>query len=135
MAKKHGPDPLPSDQRRRHSVGVYLTDAERSQLEALAIPGGTAGLSELGIRRRLARHLRTAGLESAPPQIPAINRQAWASLSRVAGNLNHYQAAINEGQATGYPPEVLEELRDQVQALRRELIGAPEPDEAEDDEG
>jgi hypothetical protein len=125
---------LPPEQRRRHSVGVYLTDAERSQLEALAIPDGTEGLSELGIRRRLARHLRTVGLENTPPQIPAINRQAWASLGRVAGNLNQYQAAINEGRATGYPPAVLEELRDQVQALRRELIGAPEP-EAEDDEG
>lgn len=134
MAKKHGPDPLPPDQRRRHSIGVYLTDAERQQLEALAIPNGTEGMHNLGIRRRLARHLRTAGLNSAPPQIPTINRQAWASLSRVAGNLNQYQAAINEGRATGYPPEVLEELRDQVQALRLELIGTP-PTEDEDDEG
>jgi len=134
MARKHGPDPLPPDQRRRHSVGVYLTDAERQQLEALAIPGGIEGMTKMGIRRRLARHLRTAGLESAPPQIPAINREAWAALAKVAANLNQYQAAINRGNATGYPPEVLEELRDQVQALRRELIGVPEPED-EDDEG
>ena len=132
MAKKHGPDPLPPDQRRRHSVGVYLTDAERQQLEALAIPGGTAGMSELGIRRRLARHLRSAGLESAPPQIPAINREAWAELSRLAGNLNQQQRAINEGRATPGPVD-LAELRASVDALRRELIGAPAEDE--DDEG
>jgi len=132
MARKHGPDPLPPDQRRRHSVGVYLTDTERQQLEALAIPGGTAGMSELGIRRRLARHLRSAGLESAPPQIPAINREAWAELSRLAANLNQQQRAINEGRATPGPVD-LAELRASVDALRRELIGAPAEDE--DDEG
>ena len=138
MAKKHGPDPLPPEQRRHQSIGVYLTDAERQQLEALAIPGGTSGLSDLGIRRRLAAHLRAAGLGNAPPQIPEINREASRSLARVAGNLNQYLAAINRGQATGYPPEVLEALRDQVKTLGRNLIGAPDPAAAaedEDDEG
>lgn len=128
MARKRGPEPLPPDQRRRHSVGVYLTDAERQKLESLAIPGGTAGMSELGIRRRLARHLRSAGLESAPPQIPAINREAWAELSRLAANLNQQQRAINEGRAAPGPVD-LAELRASVDTLRRELIGAPAEDE------
>lgn len=136
MAKrKTGPVPLPADQIRRHVIGVYLSDIERRNLEALAIPGGTIGLSDLAIRRRLAAHLRNSGLGTYQPTtslVPAINQEAWSSLARVAANLNQYQKAINEGRATGYPPEALEGLADQVQKLRAELLGVTEDDETED---
>lgn len=123
---KTGPAPLPADQRRRHMVGVYLSDVEWRELEARAIPEGPSGLSELAVRRRLAAHLRKSGLETYPPKdplVPPINREAWASLARVVGNLNQYQTAINEGRAGGYPPEVLQDLTSQVQELRLELLG------------
>lgn len=100
----------------------------------MAIPGGTEGLSDLGIRRRLARHLRTAGLNSAPPQIPAINRETSRVLRRLTDNINQYQAAINRGNATGYPPELLKELADLVKKVGFELVGQSVPED-EDDEG
>ena len=135
--RKSGPAPLPADQIRRHVIGVYLSDIERRDLEALAVPGGTAELSELAVRRRLAAHLRSSGLEtyppSAPPMVPEINNDAWDSLARVVGNLNQYQRAINEGRATGYPPETLEELVELVEELRAQLMGATVYDD-EDDE-
>lgn len=120
---KRGPAPLAAEDRRSNSVTVYLTDAERQQLVRQAIPDGADDLPALGVRRRLARYLRGAGLGTLPPQIPAINRDAWLSLSRVVGNLNQYQTAINEGRAGGYPPEVLQDLSDQVQQLRLDLLG------------
>lgn len=123
MGKKRGPDPLPPADRRTYPVSVYLSPAELAELCSRAIPGGTDDIPELGVRRRLAAYLRNAALGSLPPQIPAINREAWANLSRVAANLNQYQATINAGTTGAYPPEVLAELANQVQELRADLLG------------
>jgi hypothetical protein len=76
-----------------------------------------------------------AGIGKLPPSIPEINLKAWASLAQVVNNLNQYQLAINSGKAGGYPPDILEALRDDVQLLRRELIGALQnEDEGVEDE-
>lgn len=137
--RRRGPPPTPLAEKRRHRVSVYLNDAELAALVAWVFPDadqvdGTA----LGVRRELGRYMRDATFDRLPPQIPAINREAWAELARLAGNLNRYVVAIEVGNAQGMPPALAVELREQVQTLRRELLGVRDqelPDEPEDEEG
>lgn len=118
---KRGPNPRPEKELRQHQFGVYFTSAERDRLISLAVPGDPSKLSDLGIRRHVAAHMRKAALGELPSSVPAINREAWAELARVAANLNQYQRAINEGRAGG--PIDLSDLRASVDALRNELLG------------
>jgi hypothetical protein len=101
----------------RKVLAIRLAKNERRLVEQKA--------TEAGLRP--ATYIREAALRAivAPVKsdIPEVNREAWASLARACANLNQYQAAINARQATGYPPRFLEELLDQVQAVRRALIG------------
>jgi hypothetical protein len=86
-----------------------------------------AELAELDARRGKMRRgtwIRQAAMHRIPPTIPAINRDAWAALATVVANLNQYQSAINRKQAHEIPQEVLDALREQVQSLRLDLIGA-----------
>lgn len=137
--RRRGPPPIPLAEKRRHRLSVYLNDAELAALIAWVFPeadqvDGTA----LGVRRELGRYMRDATFDRLPPQIPAINREAWMELSRLAGNLNRYVVAIEQGHAQGMPPALAAELREQVQALRRELLGVYDqelPDEPEAEEG
>ena len=109
MAKR-GPDPKPAEDLRNVRVSVYLTDEEADALDER--------------RGRVGRGawLRQCGLGQTPRGVPPVNRAAWADLARLAGNLNQYQRAVNEGQAL--PPAVdLGELRQAVDGLRRDLLG------------
>lgn len=110
----------------RKVVAIRLAKAERTLIERKAAEAGLL----------LATYIREAALRaivvSAKSDIPEINRNAWALLSRLSANLNQYQAAINARQATSYPPQILREVRDQVQALRRDLIGKSGSDESQD---
>ena len=119
---KRGPDPRPEKELRKHHFGVYFTSAERDRLVSLAVPGDPSKLSDLGIRRHVAAHIRKAALGELPLTIPSINREAWAELARVAANLNQHQRAINEGRAVPGPID-LSDLRASVDALRNELLG------------
>lgn len=132
--RRHGPAPLPESLKRRHQFGVYFSDSERAELVRRALPGGTDDLTDLGIRRYVGRYLRDAALGTLPPTIPEVNREAWLSLAKVAGNLAQYQAAINAGNARGYPPKLIEELRAQVQQLRSDLLGVSYVNDEEDDD-
>lgn len=109
MAKR-GPTPRAPAELRTVRVSVYLTADEADQLDQV----------RGGIGR--GAWLRRAGLAQLPRVVPEVNRQAWAELSRVAGNLNQHQRAINEGQAMPGPVD-LSELRAAVDTLRRELLG------------
>ncbi|WP_436395145.1 hypothetical protein ACSDBR_10610 [Acidithiobacillus ferriphilus] len=120
---RRGPVSLSADALRQHCVSVRLNAAELALLD------------ENRGRWHRGEWMRMAGIGKLPPSIPEINLKVWASLAQVASNLNQYQVAINCGKAKGYPPDVLEVLRDDVQLLRRELIGASSGDgEALDDE-
>lgn len=120
--RRYGPKPMDPKNKRVHSVSVRLNAAE---------------LAELDIKRgRLQRGswLRQAAMGRIPPTIPSINRDAWSSLATVISNLNQYQFAINAGTARTIPSEILDSLREQVQALRQELIGVRHDTEDTDDE-
>ncbi|ABF09713.1 plasmid mobilization protein [Cupriavidus metallidurans] len=107
----------------RKVLAIRLTKGERALVEQKAVE---AGLPPATYIREAALRAIVAPVKS---DIPEINRAAWASLARVCANLNQYQAAINAGQATGYPAQFLEELRGQVQMLRRAVIGVRDNDE------
>ncbi|MBU2738308.1 hypothetical protein [Acidithiobacillus concretivorus] len=127
--RRTGPVPIAAEFKRVHSVNVRLNASELSELD-----------SSRGPYQRAA-FLRMAGIGKLPPAIPAINREAWTALSTVISNLNQYQRAINYGlirhtKSEPIPSFVLEDLIDQVQALRRELMGVSEDsdDGPEDDD-
>ena len=114
--RKRGPKPMPAADRRVHPVSVRLNSAELAHLDS----------ARAGVRMQRGEYLRHASLGKLPPTIPAINREAWASLARVAANLNQYQQAINAGTVHGHPPEVIQALAELVQKLRAELLGITE---------
>jgi hypothetical protein len=123
--RRRGPMPLDSDDKRDHTVSVRLNVGELDRLDSL----------RAGVSMQRGEYLRAAALHQLPPTIPAINREAWADMARVAGNLNQYQTAINEGRAHEYPNGFLTELRELVNNLRRDLIGVrPASDEHGEEE-
>jgi hypothetical protein len=116
---KRGPKPKSEEEKRKHPVTCRLTDREMEQLDKGKPENMTRG-----------EWLRTKALKrKLPRSIPEINRQAYTNLARLAGNLNQYIKAINQGRATGPAPE-LNFLYDEVQKLRGQLIGLK--DESED---
>ncbi|MGD9710263.1 MAG: hypothetical protein AB7U65_10630, partial [Halothiobacillaceae bacterium] len=123
--RRHGPAPKPAHALRRHAITCRLTDAELVRLDEGRPAGMTRGewLRTRALKRRLLR------------AIPEVNREAWADLARVSGNLNQYMRAINEGRANQPAVDVdLAELRRLVGALRRELIGFDDSEAADDEE-
>ena len=114
--RKRGPKPMPAADRRVHPVSVRLNSAELAWLDS----------TRASVRMQRGEYLRHASMGKLPPTIPAINREAWASLSRVAANLNQYQQAINAGTVHGHAPEVIQALAELVQKLRAELLGITE---------
>lgn len=109
--RKRGRKPIADAERRKHAVTCRLTDAEAEHIDRLR-----GGMSR-------GEWLRLAALKRPPRVVPEANREAWAELARLAANLNQHQRAINEGHAEAAPAVDLAELRGQVQALRRELLG------------
>jgi hypothetical protein len=115
MAKrKRGPEPRPDVEKRQVRVSVYFTAAELGELDA----------RRGGMER--SEWLRRAGLaKRLTPAIPAVNREAWAELARVAGNLNQIARSMN---AAGQVHDadlvgILAELHGQVARLRGDLVG------------
>jgi len=109
--RRRGPTPLDATDKRVHCVSVRLNGGELAKLDALRG------------RYQRGEWMRMAGIGKLPPTIPSINLKAWVVLATAVSNLNQYQAAINQGNAHAIPSNVLEALRDQVQALRLQLIG------------
>lgn len=116
--RKSGPKPLALADKRDHCVSVRLNSAELADLDS----------ARAGVKMQRGEYLRSASRGVLPPTIPQINREAWASLARVAANLNQYQAQINAGGVHGHPPEVIQELAELVQKLRAELLGMTSPE-------
>lgn len=123
MAKR-GPSPTPPEQHRTVRVNVYLHPDEAALLDRAR--------NRVGLGR--SAYMRLASLDRLPPTIPELNRDAWLELARLAANFNQHQRAINEGRIdSSVPAEDIAELRDMVDALRRDLIGTID-DEGGDDE-
>lgn len=108
---RRGPVPLPPGKLRGHCVSVRLNGWELAHLDA-----------QRG-RFQRGEWLRMAALDQLPPTVPEANVQAWVELSRLAANLNQAQTAINRGDSDNHQVELLEDLREAVASLRRELVG------------
>ena len=117
LKRRRGPAPIAAADRRVHRVSVYLSDAEVAALDDLR-----GGISR-------GRYLRTASLDTPPPQIPSVNIEAWRSLAPVASNLNQIASRLNVEADVS-----VEEVRTQLQKLRAGMIGFVPPVD-DDDEG
>lgn len=107
--------PLPDHERRTVNLTVRLTEGEAADLTTRAAELGLAAgpfLREAALARRLPS-----------PPVPELNRTAWADLSKLASNLNQLARLAHAGQLADVGPEILDDLANQVQALRRELLG------------
>lgn len=97
----------------RTRVDVYLTEAERADIARRAIEA----------RLPLSMFIRKAALGHRIATVPAGNAEKWASLSRLASNLNQLAHHLNAGRAAGFDAGLIEELLDEVRSLRLELLG------------
>jgi hypothetical protein len=101
-------------------LSVHLTETELAQVRALA-EERRLSLAELVRRVVLGRGL--------PRPMPRINLEAWAKLGPLAGSLNQYVKAIDQGRAGDAPRALLLEIRQLLDLLRDGLLkGAPEDD-------
>lgn len=99
----------------RRSVSVRLNGAEWASICRKA---DAAGVTPTAWMRRAA--LSRAPLRSV---VPAVNREAYAELARLAANLNQLARAAHDGRVS-LSPTLFELLRKEVQQLRLELLGA-----------
>ena len=100
----------------RTLLAVYLTEAERREIEQKAL---AAGLGQ-------SAFIRNAALGAPILVIPSGNAKHWESLARVGANLNQIAKAINSHRATGVDIEIINALAEQVRLLRLELTrGVP----------
>lgn len=100
----------------RKKAETYLTPAERKEIAAKAKEA----------RLSLATFIRKSALGHPIHTIPVINGERWAELARTTANLNAVSAKIHAGEIDYLPVEILDELRDEVQAVRRLLMGEPQ---------
>ena len=118
LKRRRGPAPIAAADRRAHRVSVYLSAAELAALDDLR--GGVGR----------GRYLRNAALDTPPPQIPAVNIEAWRSLAPVASNLNQIASRLNV--EVNVPAS---EVRTELQNLRAAMIGFVPPADDDGDGG
>ena len=101
---------------RTDTIGVRVSPAEyallRTKSEHMAMTPAQ-WLREAALTRRLP----------SPPVAP-INREHYAELGRLAGNLNQLTRLANEGRPVHIADALLTRLSAEVRALRLVLIGA-----------
>jgi len=117
--RRRGRPELPPEQRRSHTISVRLTDAEHAALVAEAATVGRA--NEIG------RYLYEKTSNQIPRRIPAINREAWSRLGKVAGGLATIAKAASILNLPVLDRVLLEELRDELRGVRLALIGSNRP--------
>ena len=73
-----------------------------------------------------AQWLRQAALSRRlpSPPVPAINREEYANLARLAANLNQLAKAANEGRNVVVNDGLMQRLTAEVNRLRLSLLGA-----------
>ena len=105
--------PLKRSNELRQRIDLYLSPAERDLADARA---GEAGLS-------LSAFVRETLFARRISQAPTVSAQRWGELARVCANLNQLARHLNAGTASGVPPEMITKLHEEIQAVRRELLG------------
>ena len=100
---------------RRSTIGVRVSAAESATLRTRA--------AEMGLTP--AQFLRHAALTRRLPRppVPAVNRDEYAKLGRLAGNLNQLVRRANQGQHVILTDPLVKLLLAEVNALRQALLG------------
>lgn len=111
--RRHGPAPLDASVKRVHTVSVRLNDDELALLDS----------RREGVQMQRGEYLRAAALHRLPHVVPAVNREQWAELSRLAANLNQLTRLMHQGGMTAVSA-LAADVSDTLVILRRLLIGA-----------
>lgn len=100
---------------RSQTIGVRVSPTE---FEALQVKAAVLGLTP-------AHYLREAALKRRlpDPPVPAVNREQYAELARLAANLNQLTRLANEGASVTVTEAHLQRLAGEVNRLRLALIG------------
>ena len=101
---------------RVETIGVRVSMDEYAALKFKAEAMGMTPaqwLREAALTRRLPS-----------PPVPTINREEYAELARLAGNLNQLARLSNSGEPVVVADSLLAEMIDEVRRLRLGLIGA-----------
>ena len=110
---RRGPEPLPVKDLRTHVVSVRLNVAELAALDEHRAP----------VQMQRGEYLRCAALHRLPPTIPALNREAWISLARAAGNLNAVTRRLHEAaHGIDVTAPSIDEISRMLADFRRTLI-------------
>lgn len=115
--KRRGGRPKgPPDAIRATTIGVRVSPSEyallRLKSESMAMTPAQ-WLREAALTRRLPS-----------PPVAAINREQYAELGRLAGNLNQLTRLANEGRPVTIADALIQRLTQEVRSLRLALIGA-----------
>lgn len=112
------------DEVRTYTLGVCVNKAE---MDAVRRKADCVGLS-------VSHWLRQVALSRLMPRprVPEVNRETYAELARLAGNLNQLARAAHEGRAT-VPGALLQATHDAIKHLRLELLGVA--DDSQNSEG
>ena len=100
---------------RRSTIGVRVSAAEYATLRTRAEQMGLTPaqfLRHAALTRRLPR-----------PPVPAVNREQYANLARLAGNLNQLTRRAHAGQNVILTDPLVKLLRTEINRLRQELLG------------
>lgn len=115
----------------RH-ISLRVSEADYEAIRAAADAAG----------RSMSEHLRRSAVSSGARRVPELNRSAWQKLAPAISNLNQLAHQANRFaviiRESGLKPNalravvelmrstknVVRELRDDVQSLRRDLYGA-----------
>ena len=114
--RRTGRPKAPPETVRRDTIGVRVSASEytalRLKAESMAMTPAH-WLSEAALTRRLPS-----------PPVAAINREHYAELGRLAGNLNQLTRLANEGRPVTIADALLQRLIQETRRLRLALIGA-----------
>lgn len=115
------PRPLMKSCELRTRIECYFSATEKTLLETRAKQAGLA----------LSSYIREIALGKSIKVLPTINAERWAELARTTSNLNQLLHHLNTGTACEIEEGLVETLLEQVQSLRRELLG--ERDDSQDE--
>ncbi|MEZ0223993.1 MAG: mobilization protein [Alphaproteobacteria bacterium] len=116
--RRGGRPRMPEIERRTAQVTVALNQLE---CERIAMKCDEAGMD-------VPSYLRAAALGNNVLTVPAVNREKYTELARLAGNLNQLMRHVQSGTGGIIHGDqllpALDKLRGEVQALRQDLLGA-----------
>lgn len=105
--------PLLTREHLRVKAECYFSPTEKQIVEAKAQQSGLA----------FSAFIREAALGAKITALPSANIQLWQELSRTTANLNQIAKHLNEGKLPHLDPSLLQEIGQQVRALRLDLMG------------